>query len=163
MSNVNFAKYIYAKDRIKLQNINLNVISDCMLPVIDIGDEVEIMFSNKFYKGDVVAVYIGDDFFLHRVIRVKGNTIITKGDRAYKTDPEVGCEKVIGVAIRNKSKQTVILRKKLLLSIIAEISYLEAILYNKMKYKKTHKNYLYIYKLRRIVEKLFLCCVEKSD
>jgi hypothetical protein len=58
-----------------------------MLPLVDSGDKVKISASEKYKKGDILAVI--DNYgrlILHRLIGFDGEKMIIKGDNAMRTE-----------------------------------------------------------------------------
>ena len=58
-------KYIYAKKNIKHEKLKIRVISDCMMPLIDVDDIVEVADFQKYRRGDIVAIYFNNQIYIH--------------------------------------------------------------------------------------------------
>lgn len=157
--NIELVKYMYAKNTVKSGKAEIKIISDCMVPLVDTGDRVEVIACPKYRRGDIVAVFINNQMFLHRIITVTDTTVITKGDRAFGKDPEVNKECIIGLLNKNLSKEMRILRRKVIAVIIARISNLEARVFSSMEKVGNHKRLKTIYRMRKFVERLNKYCM----
>ena len=81
--------------------ITFTVRGDSMAPALQDGDQVRIVASDpsKLQPGEVVMyVDAGSQIITHRVVRVEGTTLITKGDNRHHDDPPVPVERVLGKA-----------------------------------------------------------------
>ena len=153
-------KYVYAKERIQKSNITIKVISNCMIPAIATNDEVEVKVCSNYLVGDIVAVFTDQKIRMHRVVRIKKNRIVTKGDNSFDLDKEVSEKEIIGLVHRNISKGCAIRRRRVIGFIIAKLSYIEAKLFRSMRNKRTHKNLKYISKIRIWKKRLCRCCLK---
>ncbi|WP_172967208.1 S24/S26 family peptidase [Thermococcus sp. 101 C5] len=85
----------------KKGSIKLKVTGNSMYPVIKEGDIVSI---NRFqpeiqlHPGDIVLIRNFDGVILHRVVKIKGNSIITKGDNNPLIDGVFNISDVLGIA-----------------------------------------------------------------
>ena len=83
------------------KTVIFTVRGDSMAPMLKDGDQVRIVLSNpsKLQPGELVAyVDAGSQIIIHRVVRVEGTTLITKGDNRHHDDPPVPVERVLGKA-----------------------------------------------------------------
>lgn len=67
-----------------------------MSPFIRDGDRVEMDLPDKPRYGDVLAVSNGQRLLVHRVIDLKGNAVLLKGDHARDPDGWFQPEEIIG-------------------------------------------------------------------
>ena len=70
-----------------------------MAPTLQDGDQVRIVASDpsKLQPGEVVMyVDAGNQIIIHRVVRVEGKTVITRGDNRGHNDPPVTLDQVLG-------------------------------------------------------------------
>ena len=74
------------------------VISRSMWPVLNRGDIIFIKKTTKeeVQVGTILIFRHGDGIAIHRVIRLNGDTIVTKGDANSKADEPITFEKVVG-------------------------------------------------------------------
>ncbi|MBL7208962.1 MAG: signal peptidase I [Dehalococcoidia bacterium] len=72
---------------------------DSMAPTLQDGDQVRIVASDpsKLQTGEVMMyVDAGNQIIIHRVVRVEGTMLITKGDNRDRDDPAVPFGRVLG-------------------------------------------------------------------
>ncbi|MBW6475199.1 MAG: S24/S26 family peptidase, partial [Anaerolineaceae bacterium] len=78
------------------------VTGNCMWPLIQKGDWV---FIEPFLTdpgnqiGEIVLMDRGADFVVHRLVRINGSEVITRGDWSKLPDPPMKREKILGKVI----------------------------------------------------------------
>ena len=71
-----------------------------MQPILKSGDSVTLIKANEYKKGDVVLFRKEDGkFILHRIIRIRGNEVLTQGDSLSSIDEPIDKSKILGKAI----------------------------------------------------------------
>lgn len=75
------------------------VLSGSMEPNITVDDLVFIKKAEEISVGDVILYNTGKSNVLHRIIRINGNTIVTKGDANNTEDLPIKRENIIGVYV----------------------------------------------------------------
>jgi signal peptidase I len=81
----------------------LRVSGSSMRPLISRGDWVDVepyFGGTEPQVGEIVLINRGTDFVLHRIIRLTGQEIITKGDWSRTPDPPVSVNQVIGYVVQ---------------------------------------------------------------
>jgi len=76
------------------------VISNSMLPIIHKGDWIEVGMVKEYISpkvGDIILYRRPNDFVLHRVVKIGGDLIWTKGDRNRTIDHPIKHSDVIAV------------------------------------------------------------------
>ena len=74
----------YRKNKI---TFNITVKGECMVPVLQDGEVVEIHPNNNYQKGDIVLCKDKDDvIFIHRIYDIVDEHYITKADNNILTD-----------------------------------------------------------------------------
>jgi len=78
--------------------IQFNVTSNSMQPVINIGDSIvmEVIPGKDVKIGDIIVIKRVDDFLSHRVISITKDGWVTKGDNNILLDPPVQSKNLIG-------------------------------------------------------------------
>jgi phage repressor protein C with HTH and peptisase S24 domain len=71
---------------------------DSMHPTIRSGEYVQVVpcLVSKLRRGDVVLASTGRGLTAHRIVRIKGRQIITRGDNSLRADPAVEMGSVMG-------------------------------------------------------------------
>jgi signal peptidase I len=76
----------------------LRVISDSMVPFLDIDDIVlvEHFPMRDYRRGDIVVTVRNNEFITHRLIRITRDKWYTKGDRFHTLDEPIAPDEVVG-------------------------------------------------------------------
>lgn len=82
-------------DRIKIFNVETGSMED----KIHTGDYILLCRKNEYYVGDIVTYKVGDYYITHRIIEIKNDKIITKGDANNTVDAEANISQIEGKAI----------------------------------------------------------------
>src|SRR5215212_9014498 len=71
---------------------------DSMHPVIRHGDYVHVVpfTASELRRGDVILASTGRGLTAHRIVRIEGRRIITRGDNSLRSDPAVDMAQVLG-------------------------------------------------------------------
>jgi phage repressor protein C with HTH and peptisase S24 domain len=71
---------------------------DSMHPVIRGGEYVHVIpcAVSELRRGDVILTATGRGLTAHRIVRIEGQRIITRGDNSLRADPPVEAAKVLG-------------------------------------------------------------------
>lgn len=82
--------------------LQLTVYGDSMLPTLKNGEIVTVAKSSKYRVGDIIAYYLvtenGIKIIVHRVMLVRKNYVLAKGDNNTFIDPiKILVENIIGV------------------------------------------------------------------
>jgi len=92
------------------QMCRFKVTGRCMNPLIQKGDWVTIepfSINHSPRQGDIVLINRGNDFAIHRLLKIKGNEVITRGDWSISIDPPFKRNDILGKVIiieKNKRK-----------------------------------------------------------
>ena len=80
-------------------NIQFNVTSNSMRPILQIGDVIiaEVVNTGVIKPGDIIVIRRADDFLTHRVISITKDGWFTKGDNNSIMDPMITTESLIGL------------------------------------------------------------------
>lgn len=75
------------------------VSGDSMWPALNNGDIVivkGVSGLDELEVGDIIALRHRDGMAIHRIVRIEGGTITTRGDANFREDPSIGIDGVIG-------------------------------------------------------------------
>lgn len=75
------------------------VATGSMSPTIEIGDIVIVKLTKEVNKNDIIVYKDGKDFITHRLINIKKDELITKGDANNSEDKSITMEQVLGQVI----------------------------------------------------------------
>lgn len=92
MSELNMMKFMISK----FGTISFKCFGECMIPWVYSGQIMIKKYTNAIKKGDIVLVYSDNFFKVHRVVKIKNNNIITKGDFTVTFDSNNDPNNIIG-------------------------------------------------------------------
>jgi len=113
-----------------------------MLPTLESDQVVKILKTNDVKVGDIVVFKARKGIrVIHRVVKVEGSQIITKGDYRPFCDRPINSKEIIGKAIKIGNKRVDTPYYRFVNPVIARISYLNPIhaasnIYLRKAYKK---------------------------
>ena len=82
----------------------IEVLSGSMRDEINIGDIVIIKLASGYDVGDVITYKSNNNFITHRIVEIRENKIITKGDANNVVDEPIYRNQVVGKVVRNINK-----------------------------------------------------------
>ena len=68
---------------------------------IHVNDYIFVLKKNSYSKNDIITYRYEDTYITHRIVKIDGNKIITKGDANNVEDDEISIDKVVGKVIYN--------------------------------------------------------------
>ena len=89
-----------------------NVQTGSMEEGIHAGDYILIYKKNKYKVGDIVTYTKKNYFITHRIIKMEGNKVITKGDANNIEDEEINSNIIIGKVIYSGGMLNIIINFK---------------------------------------------------
>lgn len=97
--------YLLAFMKLKTENkVKITTDGDCMRPIINNMDIVEVSIPEKYHIGDIVLVLVQNRLRIHRIISKDKNGYVTKGDHSYMADKRRN-NKILGRATVNDSQK----------------------------------------------------------
>lgn len=114
------------KDYSSLFGITIfEIVSGSMEPTLNVKDLIIVYNTDKIKENDIITYTDDKDFITHRVIKIEGETITTKGDSNNSTDVRISKSKVIGKVILTIPKggiiRETIITPKVIISIIVTL------------------------------------------
>lgn len=76
------------------------VVTGSMAPTININDAIIVKITDDIKVNDIVTYSLNGDFITHRIIDMKGNKIVTKGDYNNSEDKIIDKSEVIGKVVK---------------------------------------------------------------
>lgn len=109
------------------------VMTGSMETNIHVGDYLLVKKCNEYKKGDIVTFKKDGYYITHRIIKVKENTVITKGDANNTSDGEINKSDIVGKYIfKHKIMNFIIDNKFIIIGLIILLFITEELL-NKHK------------------------------
>ena len=100
-----FSKYTSKEGYPKIWGYTyFEVLSGSMRDEINIGDIVIIKLASGYDVGDVITYKSNNNFITHRIVEIRENKIITKGDANNVVDEPIYRNQVVGKVVRNVNK-----------------------------------------------------------
>lgn len=97
ITNIFVNRYVYHDKYPRIFNYYVfNVASGSMEKRLYKGDFIVVKKTNDFEIGDIVTYVEDDAFITHRVIKIDGDIVTTKGDANNTEDPSINRNQVIG-------------------------------------------------------------------
>jgi signal peptidase I len=96
-----------------------------MLPVIESGKSIHTIKTDSYKKGDIVVYKLGREYIVHRIVRLKNNIIITKGDHNLYSDKAIAKSFVIGKVYKVGNQRIDTKYWQMISPILTDISLLE--------------------------------------
>ena len=111
---------------------------NCMIPIINDKDIIEVSAVQKYCVGDIVLVLVKNQLCIHRIISKDKKGYITKGDHSFLADKRSNA-KILGKAIMNCTQNHSLCKNSIRSKIKAIISKNNAKMYR--KYLKEKNNF----------------------
>jgi SOS-response transcriptional repressors (RecA-mediated autopeptidases) len=96
-------QYIVTTLKTSQNGIWIKVDGSCMTPIIYPGEFVKVVKNEKYNVGDIVLRLMGNCVYTHRVVYLKNDIYITKGDNAFFTDCRCAYPDILGKITCKKS------------------------------------------------------------
>lgn len=71
-----------------------------MSPTIEVEDIVFVRITTEIKENDIIVFKEDNNLITHRVVKIDGNKIVTKGDANNSNDKEISKEQVVGKVIK---------------------------------------------------------------
>ena len=84
------------KAKVAKGEVKININGDSMAPTIEPNQQITIKSAESIELGNVVCFFNNDSCIAHRVVRICGDAITTKGDNGVRLDEPITREQVIG-------------------------------------------------------------------
>ncbi len=103
------------------------------------GDYILLFKQNKYHVGDIVTFKVKDYFVTHRIVKIDGDKIITKGDANNEEDEEISIKQVEGKVIYYGGMLNFVINFKFVIVVFLIGLYLLSCYFGEDKYKKKKK------------------------
>ena len=102
----------------------LTVRTGSMESTFSIGDNIIVKESKDYKVGDIVTYKNNNVYVTHRIIKIDGNKVITKGDANNTSDPLFNKNKIIGKFIYKSEVLNFMIKYRLMIILVVIILYL---------------------------------------
>ena len=93
-----------------------------MEPTINVKDLIVVSQTDKIKENDIITYRDNNDFITHRVIKIKGEILTTKGDSNNSTDTKINKSKIVGKVLLIIPKggiiREILIKPKVIISIV---------------------------------------------
>ena len=106
----------------KNQNNIFEIVSGSMEPTINVKDLIVVSQTDKIKENDIITYRDNNDFITHRVIKIEGDILTTKGDSNNSTDTKINKSKIVGKVLLIIPKggiiREILIKPKVIISIV---------------------------------------------
>jgi signal peptidase I len=88
------------------------------------GDNIIVKKQNDYKVGDIVTYHIDDVYVTHRITKIEGNNVTTKGDANTTEDPPFEKKDILGKFVYKSDLLNFIVRNKIIVILVVIIIYL---------------------------------------
>ena len=93
---------------------------DTLMP----GDNIIVKKQNDYKVGDIVTYHIDNVYVTHRITKIEGNEITTKGDANTTEDPSFNKKDILGKFVYKSDLLNFVVRNKIIIILVVIIIYL---------------------------------------
>ena len=98
------------------------IVSGSMEPTINVKDLIVVSQTDKIKENDIITYRDNNDFITHRVIKIEGDILTTKGDSNNSTDTKINKSKIVGKVLLIIPKggiiREILIKPKVIISIV---------------------------------------------
>lgn len=100
------------------------VLTGSMQDTLYPGDNIIVKKQNNYKVGDIVTYHIDDVYVTHRITKIEGNNVTTKGDANTTEDPPFEKKDILGKFVYKSNLLNFIVRNKIIIILVVIIIYL---------------------------------------
>ena len=100
------------------------VLTGSMQDTLYPGDNIIVKKQNNYKVGDIVTYHIDDVYVTHRITKIEGNNVTTKGDANTTEDPPFEKKEILGKFVYKSNLLNFIVRNKIIIILVVIIIYL---------------------------------------
>ena len=102
----------------------LTVKTGSMMNALNIGDNIIVKKVDDYKVGDIITYKKDDIYVTHRITKIDGNTVTTKGDANNTEDPSFNRKKVLGKFVYKSDLLNFIIKYRLIIVLVVIVLYL---------------------------------------
>ena len=100
------------------------VMSGSMTPTLEIDNNIIVKESDDYNVDDIVTYKTGNSYVTHRIVKIEGNKIITKGDANKDEDPAFDKKNIVGKVVFKSKYLDFFVRNRVLIILFIILIYL---------------------------------------
>ena len=93
----------------------LTVLTGSMQDTLQVGDSIIVKEVDEYKVGDIVTYKNGKTYVTHRIVKIDGDKITTKGDANMQSDPPFDKKYILGKFVRKSKLLNFLVNNKLLI------------------------------------------------
>ena len=134
LSNVFYFRIIKKENTTRIFNYYVfNILTGSMEDTIHVNDYIIVKKTKKVKVNDIVTFEKNGVYITHRIIKIDGNNIITKGDANNTEDEPITKDQIVGKYVRKANILGFILKNKIFVIILAIFIYILSMLLKLLK------------------------------
>ena len=111
------------------------VLSGSMEDTLHIGDNIIVKKSNDYKVGDIITYKLDNSYITHRIVKIDGDMITTKGDANDTEDIPFKKDNILGKFVYKSKILNFLVKNKLVIFILVLILYFVDFIVGNMKKK----------------------------
>lgn len=115
------------------------VMSGSMEPALNVEDSIIVKQSSNYEVGDIVTYKHEKSYVTHRIVKIDGNKVITKGDANTDEDPAFDKKQILGKVVFKSVYLNFLVRNRILIILVIILIYLVEMVI-KTKREKVEEN-----------------------
>lgn len=109
--------------------------SGSMSNTINVGDNIIVKKVDTYKVGDIVTYKKGKSYITHRITKIEGNKVTTKGDANYNEDPSFDKKNILGKFVYKSGWLNFLVNNRIIIILIIIVLYLIEIVIKSMRKK----------------------------
>lgn len=111
------------------------VMSGSMSNAINVGDSIIVKKVDSYKVGDIVTYKKGKSYITHRITKIEGNKVTTKGDANKIEDPSFDKKDILGKFVYKSAWLNFLVKNRILICLFVIIVYLIETIIKSMRKK----------------------------
>lgn len=111
------------------------VMSGSMSNTINVGDSIIVKKVDTYKVGDIVTYKKQNSYITHRITKIEGNKVTTKGDANKMEDPTFDKKNILGKFVYKSAWLNFLVKNRILIILLVIIIYLIEMVIKSMKEK----------------------------
>lgn len=107
--------------------------SGSMANTINVGDNIIVKKVDTYKAGDIVTYKKGKSYITHRIIKIEGNKVTTKGDANTAEDPEFNKRDILGKVVYKSAWLNFLIKNRIIIILLIIMIYLIEMVIKSMK------------------------------